>query len=150
PTVGRLVWSLTVEQAFAARDGAHAPAGELERLHAAERAIEHATYWDLGMVLAGYARLGHRREAERVAGPLAARLAAELAAEPALHGRAARALLAHAGDAARAIATGDAAAGHAALAPLLADATLRRYRIPCAHCGRGSVGLEAWEEPVAP
>ena len=45
-----------------------------------------------------------------------------------------------------AVAASDPRGARGALAPWLANGVLRRYRLPCAACGRGSVGAEAWDE----
>jgi len=140
PTVGRLAWSLLLERL------PPGPAGEadLAALRDAETLFEHDTRWDLAMQLAGYVRAGSAADAGRVAQPLARALAAGLLERTAMKGEpladAARAV-ARAHDA---IGAGEPGAARALLAPLVARPDLRRYRIPCAACGRGSVGVEAF------
>jgi hypothetical protein len=156
PTVGRLLWTSLVERALARRaagEPATAAAGladaDREALRAAEGELEHATFWDRALVLLGWARLGETAEAARVAAPLAREQAASLLGEPALAG-------APLGDLARAVAAGRSAAdlgdpveARHALLGALAREDLRRFRIPCAACGRGSVGVEEAAEAEA-
>jgi hypothetical protein len=148
PTVGRLLWTLQVERELA-RPGAGA--GELPdearaALRAAESELEHDTFWDRALLLVGWVRLGALDEAARIAAPLARRQSAALLDEPALAGRAL-------GDVARALAAarsamdaGDPVGALREIAAAFARDDLRRFRIPCAACGRGTVGIEETAE----
>lgn len=99
-------------------------------------------------MLSAYARLGPEADgdAARVARALARELAAALLAEPPMRGAALAGAAAAVAAAYDAVAAFEPRAARAALAPWLADGTLRRYRLPCAACGRGTVGAEAWDE----
>jgi hypothetical protein len=137
-TVGRLLWTLLVERALRLGDV------ETGVLRAAEAEFEFASFWDRAAVLSAWAQLGARAEAARVAPGLARDRATALADEPALAGSpefaAAFARVRAAIDA------GQPAAALAAVLPLLARADLRRYRVPCVACGRGSVGVAEFVE----
>ncbi|MFI5370231.1 MAG: tetratricopeptide repeat protein [Candidatus Eisenbacteria bacterium] len=148
PTIGRLLFAALVERALA-----HAPGAgrdeDVRALRAAERELEFDTFWDRALVVLGYARLGLATETGVAARSLTAREMAVLRAEPAVAGPAGHALAGPLEAAARAI---DAADPHAARTPLealCARADLRRYRVPCAVCGRGSIGVEGVEEDGA-
>ena len=146
PTVGRLLWSLLVERA-ASRRRAGSPECPDERvLRAAAGELEHDTFWDRGMVLAGYAALGMRDEAAAVAAPLARERARALAGEPFLRARGVEDLRAGADAVRDAIERGDAGAAAAAIEPLAARPDLRQYAVPCAACGRGLLRADALEE----
>ena len=142
PTVGRLAWSLLVErEAARPRGGSRLDDAARARLRAAEAGLEHATFWDRALVLAGWTRLGEVEESARVASALARSLAASLLTEPALAG--ALADVAEAvGSARAAMDSSEPAEARGALARALSRRDLARYRIPCARCGRGSVGVE--------
>ncbi len=147
-TVGRLAFALLAERTLARRDGGELGDPDLVSLREGEDLLEHSTFWDRALVLAAWARLGPEGagDAARVAQPLARELAAALLAEPPMRGAAladANAAVAGAWDA---IAAFEPRAARAALAPWLAHPALRRYRLPCAACGRGSIGLEAWDD----
>lgn len=159
-TVGRLLWTLLVERALGTatgvgRPGAGSPPAAARatldgasraELRAAELELEHATFWDRALVLLGWARLGEREEAGRVARPLAHELADSLLAEPSLAGEP-LAGLARAVTASRsAVEEADPFGARRALAAALARGDLRRFRIPCAACARGTVGVEGVEE----
>jgi len=142
PTVGRLLWTLLVERAIAARAAGASADGARALLRQAESEFEHETFWDRAMRIVGWTRTGAPDQAERIAAPLARECADALLAEPALAG-AALAEVANAVTAARAeFVAGDPAAARRALAGALARTDLRRFRIPCARCGRGSIGVE--------
>ena len=147
PTVGRLLWSRLVSRTLAA---APRRAGEAARarLRRAEAELEHDTFWDRELVLVGWVRVGVSEEAVRVAQALARSEAHALAVEPALGGAplgdVARAL----DVATRAIATGEPALARRALAAALGRDDLRRFRLPCTRCGRGSIGVEEIVEAV--
>jgi len=143
PTVGRLLFSLLVARALATdeREPRHASDAERSLLRAAERELEYETFWDRALVLVGWVRVGAPDEVERVAQPLAHTEAGALAAEPALTGTPLAAVATALGAALRAIAASEPARARAALADALARADLRRFRIPCVRCGRGTVGV---------
>lgn len=148
PTVGRLAFALLAERARARREAGEFGDLDLVSLREGEEYLEFATFWDRALVLAAYSSLGPEADgdAARVARPLARELAAALLAEPPLQGAplaAARAAVSAAWDAVTAF---EPRAARAAIAPWLAHEALRRYRLPCAACGRGSVGAEAWDE----
>ena len=147
-TVGRLAFALLAERALARREAGEFGDFDLVSLREGEDLLEHHTFWDRALVLAAHAKLGPEADgdAARVARPLARELAAALLAEPPLQGAAlagARAAVTAAWDA---VAASDPRGARGALAPWLANGVLRRYRLPCAACGRGSVGAEAWDE----
>jgi hypothetical protein len=138
PTVGRLLWTLLVERARGRADAAALRQGETE--------LEFDTFWDRALVAQGYAATGLSTEFSRVAAPLAAELLGALASEPALAHPAAHEILAgvvRAREAAEALQPEPA---RAAVSALLERADLRRYRVPCGACGRGSIGVDALEE----
>jgi hypothetical protein len=140
-TVGRLLWTLLVERAL--RLGAV----DANVLRAAETEFEFATFWDRAAVLAAWAQLGAREEAARVAAALAHECAAALADEPALAGS--PEFAAAFARVRAAIDTEQPSAALEAVAALLARADLRRYRVPCAACARGSVGVAEFVEDEA-
>jgi len=143
-TVGRLLFTLLVERAAARGPDA---CGDARVLRAAEGELEFDTFDDRALVLLGYARLAITDEAQRVAGPLAERLTRTLAEEPFAHGEPGR-FLAEALDlAAGDVAARDFAGAHARIAPLLERADLKHYRVPCARCGVGTIGIEQVEDP---
>lgn len=148
PTVGRLAFTLLAERARARREAGEFADADLGALREAEGYLEFATFWDRALVLSAYARLGPEADgdASRVARALARELAAALLAEPPMRGAALAGAAAAVAAAYDAVAAFEPRAARAALAPWLADAALRRYRLPCAACGRGSVGAEAWDE----
>ncbi len=151
PTVGRLLWSLLVERELARTEaGARAlPEGSRAALRAAESEFEHDTFWDRAMLLVGWARLGAQEEVARIAAPLARRQSAALLDEPAFAGRpladVARALAA----ARSAMDMGDPVEARHDIAEAFGRDDLKRFRIPCAACGRGSVGIEETAEAGA-
>jgi hypothetical protein len=139
-TVGRLLWTLLVERALGRRGRGF----EDERiLAAAERELEFDTFWDRALVVHGYARLRLRAQTAQAAGPLAARLLDALAAEPCVRGPAAGAIGAAIADGRAAVAEQRPGDAFAALRRILSRPDVRRYRVPCVHCGRGSIGVEA-------
>lgn len=148
PSVGRLLWTLLIERS-SARAGRGAPSCPDERvLRAAEHALEHDTFWDRALVAHGYAALGLAADAARTGAALALELARTLAGEPCLGGPAARPIAEAAGAALEAVRAGDPVKAVAALDPLMRREDLRRYRMPCGHCGRGTIGVDqAGEEP---
>lgn len=161
PTVGRLLWSLLVERELARKgerelartEGAAAMPlsdGTRAALLAAESEFEHATFWDRAMVLVGWARLGAQDEAARIAAPLARRLSAALLDEPALAGRLLGAVASAVATARAAMAMGEPLEARHTLAEAFTRDDLRRFRIPCAACGRGAVGIEEVAEGDGP
>lgn len=144
PTVGRLLWTLLLEQRL---QGAKSlDASERETLLAAESEFEHETFWDRAMVLAGWSRLGALDEAARVAAPLAGDQTFALLMEPALRGDALRDVTDAVVRAHTLARRGEAAAARAEIAPLLERTDLRHFRVPCASCHRGTVGVEETAE----
>ena len=141
PTIGRLLWTLLAERV--AGPGALPDAAAFR---AAERELEHDTFWDRALVVHGYAVAGLAADVARTAAALAGEGIERLLEEPCLRAR--RALpIAEAIRAARAaVASGVPGAAHAALEPLLSRPDLARYRLPCEHCGRGTVGIDQVEE----
>ncbi len=154
PTPGRLLWTLLVERELARRGGEGAATlGEatLATLHGAEAEFEHATFWDRAMQLVGWARLGAREDVARVAAPLARELSAALLDEPALTGAPMLAVTQAVAAARLATNMGDPVEARHDIHDAFARADLRRFRIPCAACGRGSIGIEDTAElPDAP
>ncbi len=148
PTVGRLLWSLLVERELARGAGMGAPLEDAARfaLRAAEAEFEHATFWDRAMVLAGWARLGVSDEAARVAAPLAREQAAVLLDEPSLSGTPLLAVTQAVAAARSAMDMGDPVEARHTLAEAFTREDLRRFRIPCAACGRGTLGIEETAE----
>lgn len=148
PTVGRLLWSLLVERELARVSGATATLEAPARaaLRAAEAEFEHVTFWDRAMVLAGWTRLGASDEAARVAAPLAREQAAVLLDEPSLSGTALLGVTQAVAAARSAMDMGDPVEARHALAEAFAREDLRRFRIPCGACGRGTLGIEETAE----
>jgi len=143
PTVGRLLWSRLIERAC----GGDATARVL--LHAAEPELEHDTFWDRALLLVGWVRVGATAEVARVAAPLARREANALAAEPALGGMPLADVAAAVSTALREIDAREPARARRALAGTLAREDLRRFRLSCARCGRGSIGVVEVREGLA-
>ena len=146
PTVGRLLFALLVERAHAR--GASA-CGDARTLRAAEGELEFETFDDRSLALLGYASLELADEVERVAAPLAAALVVGLSREPFARGPSGRFLAAALETVASETSAGRPRQALAAATPLLARSDLRRYRIPCARCAQGSVGVERVEEEPA-
>jgi hypothetical protein len=96
-------------------------------------------------VLHGYAALGMRADATRVADELALGLLTALEHEPWAGWR--EGPLARGLSAVRdAFGREGAAAARAALEPLRLRPDLARHRMPCRHCGAGAVGVDEMEE----
>jgi hypothetical protein len=148
-TVGRLLWTLLVERAEARARKELSPCPDARVLRAAESAFEFDTFWDRALVVHGYARLGLTADVARVAAPLARELVAALLAEPAMKGASAREIAEPLATAAAAIDFGRPDQVAELLEPVMARDDLRHYRVPCAHCGRGSVGVERIEDDDA-
>ena len=94
----------------------------------------------------GWALLGQRAQAIESGLPVVVDLLAKLAREPALRGAALR-------DVAAAV-TAPIDGEHVTEARARFDALLRRddlrrYRIPCRRCGRGSLGVEGMDDEAA-
>ena len=150
PTIGRLLWSLLVERA-AARLRELPPGTPLEEpvrvaLRAAESEFEHATFWDRAMQLVGWARLGAQEDAARIAAPLSREQAAMLLDEPALGGAPLLAVAQAVAGARTAMDLGDPVEARHDIHDAFAREDLRHFRIPCAACGRGSIGIEETSE----
>ena len=149
PTVGRLLWTLLVERELARRE--EASGGKLDErtaaaLRAAEAEFEHATFWDRAMQLLGWARLGALEDVARVAAPLAREQAAALLVEPALSGAPLLAVTQSVAAARTAMDMGDPVEARHDIHDAFAREDLRRFRIPCAACGRGTIGIEETAE----
>lgn len=141
-TVGRLLWVLLVERAESRRREGHSACPDERVMRAAEMLLEFDTFWDQALVLHGYVVLGMHGDAARVAASLAHDLAQGLLREPCVCGPAAHAIADALRAAAAAVASGTPEHARAHVAALLARDDVRRYRIPCAACGRGTVGVD--------
>ena len=146
PSIGRLLWTLLVERARARRRAGSPECPDERVLRAAEEEMEHDTFWDRAMVIAGYSALGMRADVARRAAPVALERVLELAREPYLRAGGAAEMRAQVESARVAIAAGEPDRAAAALASLLARDDLRQYAVPCAACGRGRLRAEAIEE----
>lgn len=145
-TVGRLLWILLVERAAAraAGDGSPCPDGRV--LRAAELELEFETFWDRALVVHGYASLGMTAEAAAAAQLLAREWLGRASSARWLAGAAAVEIAGALERAGSAIESGHPDAARAIVEALLARADLSRYRIPCAACGRGAIGVVEVEE----
>lgn len=146
PTVGRLAFTLLAERALARREAGEFGDLDIVALRDGEDLLEHHSFWDRALVLVAHARLDNEGDATRVARPLARELAAALLAEPAMKGAAlapVREAVTRAWDAISAFQPREALA---AIQPLLGHDALKRYRLPCVACGRGTLGADAWDE----
>jgi tetratricopeptide (TPR) repeat protein len=146
PSVGRLLFAALAERAFARVSAGGSAGSEGELLAAAERELEFDTYWDRALVVHAYARLGLSARVATAAREPVGRWLATLQAEPAIAGPAGVTLATPLAAAVTAVEAGDAHAARVALDALCARDDLRRYRVPCANCGRGTIGVEAFEE----
>jgi tetratricopeptide (TPR) repeat protein len=150
-TVGRLLWTLLVERAES-RPGrevdplAPAACADARVLRAAESQFEFATFWDRALVLDGYATLGLTEDTTRVAAELARELAEELRADPCLLGSAAAPIATAVAAANTAIRDGAPATALSAVQTAMERDDVRHYRIPCARCGTGSIGVDRVED----
>jgi hypothetical protein len=142
-TIGRLLWSLLIERE--AVSGAPAGATAVDRLRAAEAQFEHDTFWDRALILEGYARLGREADRTRVARPMAETLIAEIGAQPFLEATYAASMRESLHEVARHVRDGDPSAAGNAIERMPGREDLARYRIPCAACGRGTVGIEEYQ-----
>jgi tetratricopeptide (TPR) repeat protein len=142
PTVGRLLWSLLIErlQSRAARELSTCP--DERALRAAENELEFDTFWDRALVVNAYAAAGMRADLERTASALALDLLTSLASEPALAGPAAREIAEGVRHITGHVRARKPAEALAAARALLGRDDLPRYRIPCARCSVGSVGVD--------
>ncbi len=166
-TVGRLLWSLLIERALAGRPAPEYPRDQLRErartdtapppalsgsthaaLRAAESEFEHSTFWDRAMMLVGWARLGAAHEVARIAAPLAREQSAALLAEPALRGPALAVVHRAVAAARSAMDMDEPHEARHTLVEAFARDDLHRFRIPCAACGRGTVGVEEVAENV--
>ena len=144
PTIGRLVFGLVVERLRARAPRLEATA--VKDLEDAAAELEFETFWDRALVIHGWALLGQRAQAIESGLPVVVDLLAKLAREPALRGAALR-------DVAAAV-TAPIDGEHVTEARARFDALLRRddlrrYRIPCRRCGRGSLGVEGMDDEAA-
>lgn len=144
PTIGRLLWALLIERELArgAAPGVPLSAASRATLRAAETEFEHATFWDRAMMLVGWARLGAQDEVTRIASPLARQQSAALLDEPALHGQPLVSVTAAVAAARAAMDMGDPVDARHSLAEAFAREDLKRFRIPCASCCRGAIGID--------
>ncbi len=147
-TVGRLLFTLLAERARGRSQGDAVGWGDERELRAAERELEFDTFTDRAMVLHAYASLGMRGQAEEVARPLTLALVEWLGAQPFVRGPLGLEIRTALNDVARAVGQGDPAAALAAAAALGERRDLARYRIPCARCGEGTLGVDRLEDPV--
>ena len=141
-TVGRLLFALVAERAAEQPAETHAM-----RLRQAEAEVEFQTFTDQAMLILGYGRLGLNQEVERIALPLALETAAALRGQPFLHGPSGRDVSRTLETTLRQLAGQRAAEALGEARALLARPDLMRYRIPCARCGRGTIGVERLAEP---
>lgn len=149
PTVGRLLFTLVVERARSRTEGGETSCADARVVRAAEAEIEFDSFTDRAMVLLGYHALRMKPEAARVARPLALAVIAALNDEPFARGPAGRELAASLRRTAAAVEAADAATALAEIAGLVERSDLRHYRIPCARCRRGSIGVEQVAEAGA-
>jgi tetratricopeptide (TPR) repeat protein len=148
-TVGRLLWTLLLERALARAEGG-APACADERvMRAAERELEFDTFWDRALLVHGYTRLGMKREAGEAARALADGLLARLGEEPFARGPASAWLASPIATAAAAVRERRPGDALAALRGVMERPEVLRYRVPCAACGKGSLGVESYEDAGA-
>jgi tetratricopeptide (TPR) repeat protein len=148
-TVGRLLWTLLVERALT-RAGRDAAVCADERvMRAAERELEFDTFWDRALVTHGYARVGMKREAGDTAAALADGLLTRLAGEPFARGPAGAWLAAALSAAALAVRERRPGDARATLHGVMERPNVMRYRVPCAACGRGSLGVESYQDADA-
>jgi len=151
PTVGRLLWTLLIERARASQvESSGLPSARtaipLELLRAAEAEFESDTFWDRAMQLLGWARLGALEDVARIAAPLARAQSAALLDEPSLTGAPLLGVTQAVAAARSAMDMGDPVEARHDIHDAFARDDLRRFRIPCAACGRGSVGIDETAE----
>jgi hypothetical protein len=136
--VERLLWTLLVERTLAQLpDG---PGLDERTRDAAGALLGSGAFLDRALVLRGYAQLGLGREAAAVATRLGVTLAGELGREPFLHSPPAAPLAAALLRAAQALDGGGTPEALRELRALLEREDVRNQRVPCARCGRGTVG----------
>lgn len=148
-TVGRLLWTLLVERAEARRAAARADAAgcvDVRVMRAAEGEFEFATFWDRAMVVLGYQALGMAEETAERAGSLAREHVEALAAEPCLRGAPAAPIAARIAAAAEAIRAGRPGDADREIRGVMERDDVRHYRLPCAACGEGTVGVDRVED----
>jgi tetratricopeptide (TPR) repeat protein len=146
PTIARLLWTLLVERSLERQGPMRSDCPDVRVLRAAESFFEFDSFWDRAMMLLGWTRVNVAREVARHASMLAEAHLHALTLEPPLRGQALAPLAAAIEAARRAVHLREPAAARAALAPMLGRADLRHYRLPCAVCGVGSVGVDGVEE----
>ncbi len=146
PTIARLLWTLLVERSLERQGPMRSDCPDVRVLRAAESFFEFDSFWDRAMMLLGWTRVNVMREVARHASLLAEAHLHALTLEPPVRGQALAPLAAAIEAARRAVHLREPAAARAALAPMLERADLRHYRLPCAVCGVGSVGVDAVDE----
>ena len=104
---------------------------------------------DRAMILVTYSRLELTGDVGRIAMPIAREQASALLAEPALKGAPLAPFAAAVTAAYDAAASRQPRAAWRALYLWMRDERLQRYRVPCAACLRGSVGVEGFEGGAA-
>ena len=149
PTVGRLAWDLLADRTLARREAGDFTDFDLQVLREAEDLFEHASFWDRAMILVTYSRLELTGDVGRIAMPVAREQASGLLAEPALKGAPLAPFAAAVTAAYDAAVRREPRAGWRALYLWMRDERLQRYRVPCAACQRGSVGVEGFEGGAA-
>jgi hypothetical protein len=142
PTIGRLLFSLVAERARARSPEGRAACADERVLRAAEREFEFDTFWDRALALHAYATLGMAADAARVAAPLAAECLEIAARQPCLGAARAAEWRDALAAARRSVAAAAPRAARESLRALEADAALARFRVPCARCASGSVGVD--------
>ena len=149
PTIARLLWTLLVERSLARQGPMRSECPDTRVLRAAEGFFEFDSFWDRAMMLVGWARVGVKHEVARHASLLAEAHLHALTLEPPLRGAVLAPLAAAIETARRAVHLREPARARMALAPMIARSDLRDYRLPCAVCGVGTVGVDAVEEGEA-
>lgn len=145
-TVGRLLWILLVERAQARMAGGAAPCADERVLRAAERELEFSTFWDRALVIRGYATLGMKQETAETASSLTLELVDTVSREPFIQGKPAEPIAKHVATAAAAIREQRPADALREIRAAMEREDVRHYRLPCARCKEGSVGVDRVEE----
>jgi tetratricopeptide (TPR) repeat protein len=148
-TVGRLLWTLLLERALSRAGDDAAVCADERVMRAAEHELEFDTFWDRALVVHGYARLGMKREAGESAAALAGALLARLAEEPFARGPAGAWLASALSEAVVAVRERRPGDARAALHAVLERPDVMHYRVPCAACGKGSLGVESYQDEGA-
>jgi tetratricopeptide (TPR) repeat protein len=145
-TVGRLLWTLLVERAQARMAAGAIPCADERVLRAAEGELEFSTFWDRALVIRGYAALGMKQEIAEAASSLALELVDTLSREPFLRGNASELIARHIASAATAIRGNRPESALPEIRAVMEREDVRHYRLPCARCGEGAVGVDRVEE----